>query len=57
MLEICLIVGGVLAFTIANVIAVKHYVSGKRQRVDNKAARLTATYQPAEQDSTGHLYY
>ena len=55
-IEICLIVTGVLIFTVANVIVIKHYVRDKtdKKRVDEKAR---AVYKPAEQDNMGHLYY
>ena len=52
--EICLIVIGVLIFAAANVMAIKHYVSGKA-RIDDEKSR--PTYQPVERDSNGHLYY
>ncbi|CAH3130480.1 unnamed protein product [Porites lobata] len=53
-LEICLIAIGVLIFAAANVMAIKHYVSGKA-RIDDEKSR--PTYQPVERDSNGHLYY
>ena len=52
MLEICLIVSGVLNITDANVMATKHYVSGKA-RIDDEKSR--PTYQPVERDSNKHL--
>ena len=51
-LEICLIVSGVLIFAAANVMATKHYASGKA-RIDDEKSR--PMYQPVERDSNNHL--
>ena len=37
MLEICLIASGVLIFAAANIMAIKHYVSGKAKIDDEKS--------------------
>lgn len=53
LLEICLIVTGVVIFTVANVAVMQHYFRGRKFRKKSEPV----VYQPVEQDNMGHLYY
>lgn len=51
-LEICLVITGVVIFSIVNAVVVKYYFGGSKFREKSESA-----FQPVEKDDMGHSYY
>lgn len=51
-LEICLVISGVVIFSVVNAFVVKYYFGGSKFREKSELF-----FQPVEKDDLGHSYY